>query len=190
MAAPLLLNQMLLQAPRLINALAKRATTETVRRAQRALGPTRLPQDPPALLVALVLPQQKKPLAGAWLTSTEMPLLPLLHALLVLMAAPLLLNQMLLQAPRLINALAKRATTETVRRAQRALGPTRLPQDPPALLVALVLPQQKKPLAGAWLTSTEMPLLPLLHALLVLMAAPLLLNQMLIQPPWLINALA
>jgi hypothetical protein len=119
-----------------------------------------------------------------------MPLLPLLHALLVLMAAPLLLNQMLLQAPRLINALAKRATTETVRRAQRALGPTRLPQDPPALLVALVLPQQKKPLAGAWLTSTEMPLLPLLHALLVLMAAPLLLNQMLIQPPWLINALA
>jgi hypothetical protein len=141
------------------------------------------PATPPDLVEIVAL----KP-ACAMLTSTEMPL-PV-HALLVLMAAPLLLNQMLLQAPRLINALAKRATTETVRRAQRALGPTRLPQDPPALLVALVLPQQKKPLAGAWLTSTEMPLLPLLHALLVLMAAPLLLNQMLIQAPWLINALA
>jgi hypothetical protein len=122
-----------------------------------------------------------KQIVGAWPTSTEMPL-PV-HALLVLMAAPLVLKQQRVQAPRLINALAKRATTETVRRAQRALGPTRLPQDPPALLVALVLPQQKKPLAGAWLTSTEMPLLPLLHALLVIMAAPLLLNQMLIQPP-------
>jgi flagellar biosynthesis protein FlhB len=135
--------------------------------------------------VALVLPKQQKPLAGAWLTSTEMPLLPLMmHALLVIMAAPLLLNQMLLQPPRLTNALAKRATTETVRRAQRASGPTLLPQDPPALLVALVLPKQQKPLAGAWLTSTEMPLLPLMmHALLVIMAAPLLLNQMLLQPP-------
>jgi hypothetical protein len=122
----------------------------------------------------------RKPRAGAWLTTSEMPL-PMLDALFVLMVmAPLILKQQRIQPPWLINALAKRATTETAPHAQRAPGPTLLPQDPPALQVALVLPKQHEPLAGAWPTSTEMPL-PV-HALLVLMAAPLVLKQQRVQP--------